>query len=172
MAIGELLCALVIGGTLIGAVFLRAAVALYNKMAAGASSASSVPEPAFGKAMGITFVTALVPMVGFLIGFVIGGGAAAAGARGQGVDVVAQLISFPVGLLVMAGMLSLMLPTTFGRAILVTLCYMLVVLLGVLLVVGVLVGIAVLVRAHSPDCKIILFPTSNSCWLSTIGRHA
>jgi hypothetical protein len=41
----------------------------------------------------------------------------------------------------MAGMLSAKLPTTFGRAVLVTLCYMLV----VLIVVGVLVGIAVLV---------------------------
>lgn len=38
--------------TVICAVILRAAVALYNKLAGGASSPSSVPEPAFGKAMG------------------------------------------------------------------------------------------------------------------------
>ena len=58
--VGVLLCALVIGfavGTLIGAVFLRAAVALYNNLAGGASSPSSVPEPTFGKAMWITFAT-------------------------------------------------------------------------------------------------------------------
>jgi hypothetical protein len=136
--IGGLLCALVIGvavGTLVGAVFLRAAVALYNKMAGGASSPWSVPEPALGKAMWITFATAVAQMVaGFLIG---GYGAAAAGAQG----LVAQLTSFPVGLLIMAGMLSARLPTTFGRAILVTLCYMLV----VLTVVGAIGGIAVLV---------------------------
>ena len=59
-AIGGLLWAVVIGvpvGTLIGAVCLRAAVALYNKMAGGPSSPSSVPEPTFGKAMWITFAT-------------------------------------------------------------------------------------------------------------------
>jgi hypothetical protein len=55
-----------------------------------------------------------------------------------GVSAVAQLISFPVSLLIMAAMLAGMLPTTFGRAILVTLCYMLI----VLLVAGVLVALA------------------------------
>ena len=144
-AVGVLLCALVIAvavGTLIGAVFLRAAVALYNKMAGGASSPGSVPQPAFGKAMWISFANCLAQIVlGFLIVGVTDTGATAAGARGQGVDMVAPLISFPVGLLIMAGILSAKLPTTFGRAILVTLCYMLL----VLLVVGAFVGIAILV---------------------------
>jgi hypothetical protein len=147
-AIGVLLCALVIYvavGTLLGAVFLRAAVALYNKLAGGASSPNSVPEPALGKAMSITFATSVAQIiVGLLInGLVTGGGAAAAGARGHGTDGVATLIFFPVSLLIMAEMLSARLPTTFGRAFLVTLCDMLV----VLLVGGVLVGIAVLVFA-------------------------
>jgi hypothetical protein len=145
-AIGVLLCALAIFvavGTLIGAVFLRAAVALYNKLAGGTSSASSVPEPALGKAMWITFATSLAQfIVSSLIGLGIGAGAAA-GARGQGLDMVAQLISFPVSLLIMVEMLSARLPTTFRRAFLVTLCYLLVALLAV----GVLVGIAVLVFA-------------------------
>ena len=145
-AIAGLLCgALVIGlaiGTLIGAVFLRAAIALYNKMAGGASSHSRVPKPAFGKAMWISFANCLAQIVlGFLIVGVTDTGATAAGARGQGVDMVAPLISFPVGLLIMAGILSAKLPTTFGRAIVVALCYMFI----VLLVVGVLVGVAVLV---------------------------
>jgi hypothetical protein len=144
-AIGVLLFALAIGvavGTLIGAVFLRAAVALYNKMAGGTSSPSSVPEPALGKAMWIIFASSLAQMVvGLLIDLVTGAGPAVAGARGQEVDVVAELIFFPVSLLIMAGMLSAKLPTTFGRAILVTLCYLLV----ALPVVGVFVGIAVLV---------------------------
>ncbi len=147
-AVGVLLCALVIGvavETLIGAVFLRAAVALYNKLAGGASSPSSVPEPTFGKAMWITFAASVAQfVVGSLISLATGGGATAAGGRGQGVDVVAQLI---VSFLIMAGVLSARLPTTFGRAILVTLCDMLLVLLVVLLVllvVGALVGIAVL----------------------------
>ncbi|HEY7314406.1 MAG TPA: hypothetical protein VH643_33975 [Gemmataceae bacterium] len=137
--IGVLLCALVIGlavGTLIGAVFLRAAVALYNKLAGGASSPSSVPEPTFGKAMWITFAISLAQMV---LGYSLI--AAAAGAGGQGAVVVAQFISVPVSLLISAEILSAKLPTTFGRAILVTLCDMLL----VLIVLGVLVGIAVLV---------------------------
>jgi hypothetical protein len=137
-AIAGLLCALVIAvaiGTLIGAVFLLAAIALYNKMAGGASSPGGVPEPALGKAMWITFATSVVQLVAGVV--IEGYGEAAEGARG----LVAQLISFPVSLLIMAGMLSAKLPTTFGRAVLVTLCYMLV----VLIVVGVLVGIAVLV---------------------------
>jgi hypothetical protein len=149
--LGGLLCVMVFAiliGTLIGAVFLRAAIAMYNAMAGGRKSLSSVPEPDFGKAMGITFVTMLVnAVVSFGIGFVIGTGAqeigqggrepdlvAAAQATGQarrGLDLVASAISFPISLLVMAAMLSGMLPTTFGRAILVTLCYMLIVLLVV-----------------------------------------
>ena len=148
---GLLLCALFIGlaiETLIGALFLRAAVAFYNKMAGGASSPSSVPEPAFGKAMWIIFDSTVFQMVvgGLFIAISTGAGPVAAGAGRKGVDVVAQLSSFPVSLpimslLIMAAVLSAKLPTTFGRAILVTLCYMLV----VLLVAGVLVGIAVLV---------------------------
>jgi hypothetical protein len=140
--IGVLLCALVIAvavETLIGAVCLRAAVALYNKvallnnwMAGGTSSPSSVPEPALGKAMWITFATSFARMV--VASLITGYGATAAEAR------VALLISFPVSLLIMAGILSERLPTTFGRATLVTLCYVLV----ALLVAGVLVGIAVL----------------------------
>jgi hypothetical protein len=72
VAIGGLpLCALVIGvavGTLIGAVFLRAAVALYNKMAGGASSPGGVPEPAMGRAMWIIFAAFLAQLaVGLFI---------------------------------------------------------------------------------------------------------
>jgi hypothetical protein len=140
-----LLCALVIGlpGTmLIGAVFLRAAVALYNKMAGGASSPSRVPEPAFGQAMLFSFWTCVVQLaVGLIIAGVLrtGTGATAPGAGKNGDVVVAQLISFPVNLLIMAEMLSAILPTTFGRAILVTLCYM----LTVILVTGVMVAIVV-----------------------------
>jgi hypothetical protein len=104
---GLLLCALVIDvavGTLIGAVFLRAAVALYNKMAGGASSLGGVPEPAMGRAMWIIFATFLAQLVvGFFIVGVTGPGPTAAGAQGQGSDVVTQLISFPVGFLIMAG---------------------------------------------------------------------
>jgi hypothetical protein len=117
-AVGVLLCALVIGvavETLIEAVCLRAGVALYNKLAGGASSPGSVPEPALGKAMWITFARILAQIVvGSLLGLGTGAGATAAGAREEGVDVVVPLISFSVSLLIMAGMLSARLPTTWG----------------------------------------------------------
>jgi hypothetical protein len=129
-------------GTLSAAVFLRAAIALYNKLAGGASSPSSVPEPDFGKAMGISFVTCLVQVVaGFLLDLVTGTGAGAARAGGKGIDVQAQLISFPMSLVITAAMLSALLPTTLTRALLVTLCEMLIVVL--------VVGIALVVIAVS-----------------------
>jgi hypothetical protein len=90
-------------GTVLGAVLLRAACALYNKLAGGKGSPSSVPEPLLDKALGITFVTALVQAV--------------AGS---------ELLALPVSFLVLAAMSSALLPTTFGRGLLVALCYLLV----------------------------------------------
>jgi hypothetical protein len=114
-------------GMLIGATFLRTAITLYNKMAGGATSPGSVPEPALGKAMWITLAIFMVQLIaGSLIH--LGTSPGTAGAGRKRVDVVAQLVSFPIGLLTMAAVLSAKLPTTFGRAILVALCYMLVVL--------------------------------------------
>jgi hypothetical protein len=157
-AVGELLVGLVVMvavGTFFGAIFLRAAVALYNqlaarlaggdsppapltgeeawrerlyaKMAGGARPRGSVPEPGFGKAMGIILLTLLVNAVpGLLIGLVTSAVAEAAGAGGRVGGLLAPLVSFPVGLLIMAAILSATLPTTFRRAILVTLCYALI----------------------------------------------
>jgi hypothetical protein len=103
--------------------------------------------------MGITFVTALVNFVGsFIIGLIVGAGTAAAKTAGAptpgvgGMNLLAQLISFPISLLIMAGMLTAMLPTTFGRAILVTLLYM--VITTVLIAVIALVVILLFGAAH------------------------
>ncbi len=143
-AVGVLLCSLAFGvavGTLIGAVFLRAAVALYNKMAGGGRPPGGVPEPDFGKALGITFVTTLINIgVGFVIGMVTNTWGAA-GPRGKEVDLLAQAISFPLSLLIMTAMLTAILPTTFGRALLVTLCYMLIVMVVVAVIVGVMIAV-------------------------------
>jgi hypothetical protein len=138
VAIGWLLCALVVGvavGIPIGAICLRAAVALYNWQAGGASSPSSVPELASGKAMWISLDIFLAQII---VGVLIAGYSAA---LGRGVDLVAKLIYVSISFLVMAGILSKRLPTTFGRAISVTLCDMLV----TLLVGGALVCIAIIV---------------------------
>jgi hypothetical protein len=121
-AMAGVLCAaggILIVGTLIGAVILRAACSLFNKMA---GQDRAVPEPSFGKALGITVVSMIANMaVGFMVGIVIGGGGAAAGANPQHVQIISTLVSLPVGFLVMSGMLTLMLPTSFGRGMLVAL---------------------------------------------------
>lgn len=120
-------------GTLIGAIILRAACWLLNKLAGGPNAPGAVPEPSFGKAMGIAFVTALVnAMVGFVLGLV--GGAAALH------PLVVQAISFPVALLVMAGMAAAMLPTTFGKGLLVALLT-----LVVWVIVAVVIAIVVMI---------------------------
>jgi hypothetical protein len=130
-ALGGVLCFFIVAvalGTLIGAVFLRAACALYNRLVGGRKSPSSVPEPLLGKAMGITFVTTLVNVVlAFGIGLMVGVGGTATGASQRGMEALAQLISLPFSLLVMAGMNAALLPTTFARGLLVALCYLLVV---------------------------------------------
>lgn len=143
-SIGAFLCVMFFAiplATVIGAVFLRAACTLYNKLADGTGSPSSVPELSLGKAMGISFATTLVNAVArFAIGLLVGAGGAA-----RGPVVIAQLLSLPVGLLVMAGLNSALLPTTFARGLSIALCYVLValfvfgvlaVILGGLLLVG------------------------------------
>ncbi len=126
--------------TVIGAFFLRAAIALHNRVVSlhdkivGDSSSDSVPEPPLKKAMGVIFATSLAQIVaGYVINVVVGGD--------KGGIVFEPLVFIPVGFLIMAHMLSVRLPTSFGRGLLVTLCYMLV----ELVVVAVFVGVAILV---------------------------
>jgi hypothetical protein len=121
-----LVVAVTIAGLVTAAVF-RAAIAFYNKMVGGAGSVSSVPEPSFGKMLGIAFAAILVNgVVGSIVSSSVVGGAAIGGMNGKEVELFAKLISLPFNLLAMAGVLSSMLPTTFGRAFLVTLCYLLI----------------------------------------------
>lgn len=114
-------------GTFIGAVILRAAVSLYNKLAGGAGSPNAVAEPSMDRAALTVFLASLANViVGFFLGMAIGAASGAAGTPGEGATVIAQVAALPISVLVMAAILSVMLPTTFWRAILVTLCYALV----------------------------------------------
>jgi hypothetical protein len=117
-------------GVAIGAIILRAAVSMYNRFA---GPTSQVPEPDLGRAMLIVFVTFLVNLLaGFAVGVVFGLGAA--GHPDQNTKIIANFASLPVSFLVMAGMLSSMLPTTFGRAALVTICqYVISLLIGLVI---------------------------------------
>ncbi len=138
-AIGGALCGLgcaIVIGTLIGAIILRAACSAFNKLS---QPQNHVPEPEMGKAMLITFVTTVTNWIlGFVLGFIFGAALAAADMPPQQIQIIVQLISLPLSILVMAGMNSLMLPTTFGRGLLVALLYM-AIAIAVAIVIGIII---------------------------------
>jgi hypothetical protein len=106
-----------------------------------------VPEPDFGKAWLISFVTVLTnAFVGFILGIMVGAGGAAAGARNENMVMLASLaVSLPASFLVSAALLTVMLPTSFGRAFIVTLLYLVISLLVLLAIGAVILGVMVLV---------------------------
>ncbi|MFN0050749.1 MAG: hypothetical protein ACKV0T_01070 [Planctomycetales bacterium] len=131
-----MLVAAVAIGSLIGAIILRAACSLFNRLA---GSSSAVPEPSFGQALGIVFATTIANcVVSFGARLVIGGGAVAGGMSPQTAQIISSLVSLPIGVLVMSAMLMALLPTTFGRGLLVSLLYLLV---GIL--VGLVIGVII-----------------------------
>jgi hypothetical protein len=135
--LGSLLLAL-----FIGSVCLRGACYFYNLMAGGPKSPTSVPEPSTGKAMGILAVIMGANWaLSCVIGLATSAGQAAGGARGSpGLNLLGAAVSVPLSFLIMAGMLTAMLPTTFGRSILVTLLYLLICLIAV--AIGVVIAMA------------------------------
>jgi hypothetical protein len=143
VVLGGFLCVIIVAVAvecLIGAVFLRAACALYNRLAGGKGSPRTVPEPSFGEAVRITFMTVLVRGLVLVVGWILvksGGVAGGSGERGPTLGV--QLLSLPVVVLVMARVNAALLPTTFTRGLLVALCWLLV-LLFVAVVLGVIFG--------------------------------
>jgi hypothetical protein len=77
------------------------------------------------------------------IGVLTGTGATVSRADEKGVNVDGLLIPVLIGLFIQVAILSAKLPTTFGRAIVVTLCELLI----VILIAGVIAAIAVVVFA-------------------------
>lgn len=157
-ALGMLCCVVLVAlpiGLLIGAVILRAAVHFANKVLPRPverdydewddydrprrASASAIPDPALGKAMGIVFVRFIVGfVVGAVIGFVMGVGAVGMGGGrpDPGLQVLSTLIQLPIGFLINAGILTPMLPTTFPRACLVVLFeYLISIAIGLIIAV-------------------------------------
>jgi hypothetical protein len=129
--------------TVVGAIILCAAVAMFNvgesvrvSLAGRSGSPDRLPKPGTGKALTIVLVTFLVTFaVGFGIERIVAAGAVARGMSGMSsfqATLLAELISMPVvGLAVMAAMLAALLPTSFRRGILVSLCYALIVIVAV-----------------------------------------
>lgn len=158
---------------MIVSVIMRFAVVLANKCFGGSASSTYsddwddwddaprsyrgrrqnalIPEPSFGKGMGIAFVAYIVNfVVNFAIGIAFGvgmQGMARGGMRG-GADpalfILVQGMSMVVSFLIWSGILTAMLPTSFGRAALVTLFMA---LIGIAITVIILVPLFVLIFA-------------------------
>jgi hypothetical protein len=119
---------------LVGAIILRAACWLFNKMAGGEGSPGSVPSPGFGKAMLMVLVIGIIQVVaGIVMGILLAN-------AGMGI-VMLQLVSTPISFLVAAGMISALLPTSFSRGLGVALCQFIIsilILVFVFLIFGVI----------------------------------
>jgi hypothetical protein len=130
-----LTCGLLIG-TLVGAVILRAACSAFNKLS---QPQNHVPEPELSKAMLISFVTTVANWIlSFIIGRIVGDALEADVMPPLQIQVIALLINLPTSTFVMAGINSLMLPTTFGRGLLVALLYI-AIAIAVAVVIGAIV---------------------------------
>lgn len=148
-------------GSLIGAVILQSACVLYNKLAgvegawhdltaddAGQADsrtsdwAGGVPKLSLGYAMSIVCITAIVnAVVGFLIGRGFRGARPAVGGLWV-VSPLAFLLALPANILLMGAML----PTRFGKGLLVALLYLLIWLVLVLAIVAAVFAIALVLQ--------------------------
>ena len=116
-------CVLALIGMFVGAVILRAACALHNKMDGGREDRTSVTVPSFACAMRIVFVATLV---NFVIGFVIGFTVAMFFGDSQQARVLAFLLHFPTSVFVLAVLISDQLPTSFVKGLIIALLYVVV----------------------------------------------
>jgi hypothetical protein len=117
----------------------------------GGGSGGPIPEPSLARGMGIAFVVFIANIVVGVVILAVTGGLAAAGRGGGpfkpggggdvGTELAANCCSTIIGFFVLAGLLTAMLPTSFGRASLVSLfvhiiLFMIGVIIGVVLVVA------------------------------------
>ena len=132
-------------GTVFGSVLLLAAIALRNKMAGSVGTPGSVAAPSFAKALGITFATALInAAVGIGVAFAAQATPAVHVLPVPCFGLIAQAVALPLSLLIMAAMLTVMLPTSVGRALVITLLYL---TIGIALTTLIAVVLAVAVLA-------------------------
>ncbi len=129
---GVAIFAVVMIGLFLGAILLQAACALYNKFAGVGELGADSPDPeqvvrpdcvpnlGLGQALGIVFITAaLNAIVGFVVGRFVGGPRVMAGGTPWTFSPVGYLLTLPFGMLLM----SALVPTRFGKGLLVTLLY-------------------------------------------------
>lgn len=124
----------VVIATLIMAMLIRLAVSLANRIVG--KSGATIPEPSLGSAMGIAFLTTIANSVAGLAVNVLIHADPGIGKTNPAANLAALSAPVPLGMLIMAGLLALALPTTFGRALFVAFiqCLIYLVLTATLLV--------------------------------------
>lgn len=106
--------------TLVGVFMLRIAIAIYNRIA---SVSNRVPVPGYKRAALITFITVAVQWVGReIVVDLVDLGIAMTGSNERVPDFFVRYVSLPLGFFAMVLLMTALLPTTFVRALLVTLC--------------------------------------------------
>jgi hypothetical protein len=134
-------------GTVIFAILLRAAIATYNNMFGGDRKSTRVRTPTFGKALLIAFVTSVVNvLLEVVLESMMDTEAPKPVANRQALNIPALLLSMLASFALLSGMLTMMLPTKFGRAMAVAgLMYAIVIAIVVAAVLAML-GFALVFR--------------------------
>jgi len=126
----------VVIGAIIGIAIGLAIGAMLLRIACGIVTKSNVPD--FAKAMGIVAVAGVAnAALGFFVGLVVG---MAMQGDPEAAQLTAQLLGLPVGAVASASIYMLMLPTDFGKALLIWLVQAGIVL-AIAIVIGIIIGI-------------------------------
>ena len=115
-----ILAIVLVFGTVVGAMILRAACSLFNKFAGGRDAQGAVPDPSFGRAVGISFVATLIQMV---IAFVLSLATRAGGIGDMVTPAILRLAFLPLSICVLASITTAVLPTSFGKGMLIALIH-------------------------------------------------
>ncbi len=119
-----------LAASVVNACFLRLALAWYNRLVGGTYSEAAVATPSFVGAMGIAAVILLLSFgARFATRTVVGLTAVSMGATPLVGSLIATLVAVGLVYLIITGVLTSTLSTTFGRAALITLLYYTIILI-------------------------------------------
>jgi hypothetical protein len=142
--IAVILCVLgtlVLLGLPLTALVIRAAVRIFNRFAGSPKIPALVPLPSLTKGMLIALIASVVNVAVYVTATFATGALSTYGQPNPQMSFTAWLISSPISLLVLAALLTTLLPTTFSRALLITFCY---VALAVVFIIATTIAIALI----------------------------
>ena len=151
VAIAATLCGLaflILLGLLFTSLVIRTAVSIFNRLAGSPKTPALVPLPSLAKGMLIGFTASVLNVAIYATSAFATGALSTDREPNPQMSFTAWLISSPLSLLVLACLLTGLLPTTFPRALLITLCY---VLLAILLTAAIALHIAAIAAAINAE---------------------